>query len=287
LKIKIAYFSGTGCTELVANNLNREFLGRGHLSECFKVTNNPSIDNDIDLLVICFVVHACNAPEPVLNWAKSLKTVESTKVVIISVSGGGEVTPNLSCREPLKRILMKRGFNPFYETMIIMPSNWIVPTKHEVSKKLLEVLPSKLSYIVNDLESGKINLTKPLLGNRILTFLGKLEHLGAPYFGKKIKVDQNCNSCGICVSKCPVSNISIVEKYPTFANKCVLCLNCIYSCPQKSLKPGIMKFVVISQGFNLKQIIKSDSLDWDIDYNRDLKGLTWKGVKQYLLEDIN
>jgi ferredoxin len=140
-----------------------------------------------------------------MNWVKSLPSSDNKPVVIISVSGGGEVTPNLACRLPLKKIFTKKKYNIVYEEMIVMPSNWIVPTKPVLVYKLLEVLPIKISKIVNDVINQKIRLTNPPLGNRILTFLGQLEHVGAHYFGKKIKVLPSCNSCGLCEKGCPVS----------------------------------------------------------------------------------
>ena len=106
-------------------------------------------------LVLCFVVHACNAPAPVMNWVKNLEQANNKPVVIISVSGGGEVTPNLACRIPIKRAFKKKNYDVIYEKMLVMPSNWIVETKQVLSSKILQVLPFKVSYIVNDVINGK------------------------------------------------------------------------------------------------------------------------------------
>jgi len=281
VNIQISYFSGTGCTEYVAQTFASEFRTRGLTVINKNIVNDSTIEENMDFLIICFVVHACNAPEPVMNWVKQLKPVDDKNVVVVSVSGGGEVTPNLACRVPIKKALRKKKYHIGYEKMLVMPSNWIIETKPVLSSQLLVILPKKISYIVNDILHGKKHLTHPLLGNRILTTLGKLEHLGAHKFGKGIKVDLTCNSCGLCLKQCPVSNIEFYNQKPIFSNKCIICLNCIYSCPQRALVPTKMKFVVIRSGFSFKKILALPREN--IDISKEAKGLTWIGVKRYLL----
>ncbi len=49
-------------------------------------------------------------------------------------------------------------------------------------------------------------------------------------------------------------NISMSDKKPIFHDKCVLCMRCIYGCPHNSVTPGIGKFLVLKNGYNLKKI---------------------------------
>jgi Fe-S-cluster-containing hydrogenase component 2 len=44
---------------------------------------------------------------------------------------------------------------------------------------------------------------------------------------------------------CPRQNIALRDGKPVFGDRCVICLNCIYSCPQKALEPGRLRFVAI------------------------------------------
>ncbi len=282
MTIQISFFSGTGCTEYVAHAFAKEFQERGHTAICKNLVKDSSIDGNLDLLVVCFVVHACNAPEPVMNWVSNLERSDGKPVVIISVSGGGEVTPNLACRVPIKRALRRKNYRVMYEKMLVMPSNWIVETRRVLSSKLLQVLPYKVSHIVSEVINGTTRFTHPLIGNRLLTLFGSLEHIGAHAFGKNIHADASCNGCGLCAIKCPVSNIALQDNKPAFGKKCVLCLGCIYSCPQKALRPAIMKFVAIPNGFSLKDILALPHDDTEIDLDREAKGYLWLGVKRYL-----
>lgn len=283
MKFQISYFSGTGCTEHVARAFSAELRARGHGATCKNLAKDPSVDGTIDFLIVCFVVHACNAPEPVMNWVKRLDMADSRRVVIISVSGGGEVTPNLACRVPIKRALKRKKHRIVYEKMLVMPSNWIVATKPILCSQLLQVLPRKISYIVNDVLNGTGHFTHPLLGNRILTALGKLEHVGAHSFGKSIKADSRCSGCGLCVIRCPVSNVELRDGKPLFGNICVLCLNCVYSCPHQAINSTLMHIVAIKSGFNFKEILALPRNDQEANIGKEAKGLAWLGVKRYLL----
>ena len=70
---------------------------------------------------------------------------------------------------------------------------------------------------------------------------------------------------------------------PEFSNNCLLCLNCIYGCPRKALTPGIGKFVVIKEGFNLNLIEKRMLGVEELESIEKLaKGYLWKGIKEYL-----
>lgn len=282
MTVKVAYFSGTGCTEHVANTIMKELQARKIPAFSCNLRNPDEHEEDFDLLLICFVVHASNAPEPVMKWAKKLDRVDKKPAVIVSVSGGGEVTPNLACRVPIKRALGRKNYSVLYEKMLVMPSNWIVKTKSVLVAEILKVLPQKISFMVDEILEGKTCNTSPLLGNRILTILGKVEQLGAPIFGKHIKVLNICTRCSICIRQCPVGNISLIDEKISFSNKCILCLNCIYSCPQKALSPGIGKWVVLEDGFSLKELLKIPAPDKEVNLDLEAKGFLWLGVKRYL-----
>lgn len=285
--VRLAWFSGTGCTALVAKNLRRELEARGIAVQNEDIRHGvPAPTGSYDLLILCFAVHACNAPHPVMEWARRLALTEGKPAAIIAVSGGGEVTPNLACRVGIDRALARKGFGPRTGAMLTMPSNWITATRPSLAARLLEVLPERVARIVDILLAGKpLPARKPGLGNRLLSLAGRLEAAGARSFGKAIAVGEACNACSLCARRCPVGNIAMEEGRPRFGSSCVLCLSCIYACPKKALVPGMARFVAIPSGFDLKAIEASLPWQGEVDVEAETRGFLWLGLKRYLLED--
>lgn len=287
-QVEIIYFSGTGSTRKAAEQFALSFSEKN-----VKVINHelnyrdPYTHQKSDLLVILYPVYAMNAPQPVYEFIQNLQYDLRCPAVVISVSGGGEVTPNKACRAHCIKRLEKKGYPVVYEHMIVMPSNFVVSTPDELSIRLLEILPKKVDYMVNEMMSGIIRRTRPDLINRLLSCIGELEKspMGGRSFGKHIKVNDACTGCGICQKGCPVKNIQIVNKKPVFSNQCAICLKCIYGCPQKALQPGISKFIVLKKGYSLKDWEKQINTKKHFSIDELAKGYALSGIRKYLMED--
>ncbi|AKB30223.1 Ferredoxin [Methanosarcina siciliae T4/M] len=285
--VKIAYFSGTGSTARVAGALQKELERRGVSVVRFGIRagNLPTGDKE-NLLVLLFAVHAFNAPGIVYQWIDSLsENNEIVPAAVISVSGGGEITPNTACRVSSIRKLEKKNYRVVYEKMIVMPSNWVVKTDDMLAIRLLEILPSKVERIADDLLAGVVRRTEPNFIDRIFSMFGELEKKGTKFFGERIQVNENCSGCGWCEKKCPANNINMLEGKPVFGKDCFLCLKCIYGCPGKALSAGAFKFIILKEGYDLKEIEKRMEGIRPFPVEDLAKGFLWKGVKKYLLED--
>ena len=283
--VRIVYFSGTGGTKMVADCFENTFAGRGVEVAKSELQEGDQL-NEGDVLVLLYPVHAFNAPAPVYEWIRNLTRANSTKAVVISVSGGGDITPNKACRVGCIKRLEKKGFEVIYEKMIVMPSNVLIKTVDELTYRLLEILPVKVGKIVDDVLAGIICRRKPDMINRFMSLAGETEKAGTKYFGKRIGAGEDCNGCGWCEKSCSVNNITMHSSKPVFGNKCVLCLKCIYGCPRGALQPGIFKSLIIKGGYNLCEIEKNMNCS-----NRSqaaveqlARGYLWKGVKMYLLD---
>jgi Flavodoxins len=285
-KVTIAYYSGTGSTKKVADCFEEAFNKSGIQTVKLSVTNHQNIsDGAEDLLLLIYAVHAMNAPEAVYRWISSLPTPIKGRAAVISVSGGGDVMPNRACRVSSIKRLQKKGYEVFYDKMLVMPSNWIVETKEPLAVMLLEVLPDRVDQIVNNLLAGTNHKPKLSWIDRIISKLGELEKIGAKEFGKRIKCQDNCTGCGWCSNHCPAENINMDNNRPSFGGKCHMCLNCIYGCPKKALTPGLIKFIVIKNGYNISELEKKVPNQQPVDVIKLTKGYTWLGVRRYLLEN--
>ena len=47
-----------------------------------------------------------------------------------------------------------------------------------------------------------------------------------------------CNQCGICADSCPVAALTL-EPYPTYAEHCILCFNCMRCCPENAIEADL------------------------------------------------
>jgi ferredoxin/flavodoxin len=284
--VKILYYSGTGNTRKVAGCLEDFLKDKGITVQTYSmVEKNIAQNQEEDLLLVVFAVHALNAPEVVYRWIDNLPVNQKKQAAVISVSGGGEVSPNTACRLGCIRRLEKKGYSVIYETMLVMPSNFIVATHEALAVKLLEVLPYKVEIVISDILAGIRRRTKPLWIDRCLSWMGELEKMGAKEFGKWIKCNGDCIGCGSCSNNCPAGNIKMAGDRPVFGKQCHLCLNCFYICPRKALSPGIMKFILIKEGYNLKQLEKKAPWPEPVDVQTLTKGYIWSGIRKYLLNN--
>lgn len=284
LRYEIVYYSGTGSTAMVANCFYETLRQAGCLGNKHVVSQGANNLGQHDLLFLIYPLHAFNAPEVIYKWINRIQTVNKIPAVVISVSGGGEVSPNTASRISSIKRLEKKGYNVIYDKMLVMPNNWIVATKESLAVKLLEVLPDKVKRIVDDILSGVNHRTSPVLIDRLFSKLGELEKPCARLFGRLIKTSKECDGCGWCSNHCPAGNISIVMDKPKFEGRCHLCLCCIYGCHKKALMPRIGKFIVIKEGYNLNQLEKKVPLTEPVNIDELTKGYLWSGVIKYLHE---
>jgi ferredoxin/flavodoxin len=293
-RIKLVYFSGTGGTAQIANYIEHSLESHGMEveKESLDEKKNGKLTSafvkerkDEDLLIIVYAVHAFDAPEPVYNWIRRNESRNNIPTAIISVSGGGEVWPNNASRSSCIKALERKGFKIFYERMIVMPSNWIVPTKEQLAVRLLKILPSKLDKTVSEILSGEVRRSKPQLSAKFISLIFKLEKPSAKIFAKGLKVRKTCTGCGWCAQNCPRLNIVIKDNRPSFGWRCIICLRCIYGCPQKSMYTRIFSFVVVKEGYDLKKLEeRMHSIDLE-PIEKHAPGYLYAGIREYLLND--
>lgn len=279
--VTIAYFSGTGGTKLAAEYLEQKWKERGIQTTMQVIgSEQPGQGKETDLFIVLSPVYAARLASIVEDWLSKLSKVSRIPAAVISVSAGGEISPNTACRIPSKRLLQQKGYTVIYETMLVMPSNFGVQTPPELAKQLITVLPHKVSGIVSDLLAGTERITQPIRKDRCFSFLGRGEHLGARLFGKSIRVTEDCTQCGLCQKNCPTKNIR-GEGTPQFGFRCIMCCKCVYLCPVQAIKPKL--FPAFEDGYDLDKM-KEFVAEGEATGKED--SLAWKGVREYLQEGL-
>jgi flavodoxin/ferredoxin len=283
--VTLLYFSGTGSTEHAANCLERQLTERGINVHKKNMANiSPSSVKASDLLIVLSPVYAYRLAELTESFLKKLPDGKQRPTAVLSVSGGGEVSPNTACRVPAKRYLTKRGYHVVYENMLVMPSNFATQVEPHLNRALLTVLPEKLETIINDLLEGKKRLTVPKTKDRLITVIGVAEHLGGNIFGKNLYATSDCNQCGLCVKNCPKKNIKMVNGRPKFGWRCMWCLKCIYACNRRAILPGIMKSIILKDGYDIRTMSRLAAKESRQEEYKSKSGDPWEGVMKYLNE---
>jgi len=291
---RIVYFSGTGCTALAANCLERTLRELGCEVGLERITAGSSANNSanhsagnsdegssVDALILLFPIYACTAPGPVMEWLRDLGAAEGMPAAVISVSGGGEISPNTAGRVSVIKALERKGYDVFFEDTIVMPSNIAITTPEPLAVLLLQVLPEKVRTIADGLLAGGRKRKRPLVIDRFLAWAGKAERGAAKKWGRSIKVSDDCDGCRLCAEQCPTGNIAMADLRPGFSDKCCMCLGCFYACPRGALKPKTAKSIILKE-FSLKALEEKALVFERADTAQIPAGLIWLGVKKYL-----
>lgn len=273
--VTIAYFSGTGGTKMAADCFQDQLENRGVAVNKIRISTASRREvPQTDLLLLLSPVYAFRLAETTEKWVAGLPRAH-TRTAVVSVSGGGEASPNSACRVWCKRTLEKKGYSVVYESMLVMPSNFAEPTPASLAAQLLAILPQKTERIVEDLLAEKKRLAdRPILKDRVIAAVGRMEHLGARCFGVSLHASDRCTRCGKCVKDCPSENIRMENGQLKFGFRCVWCLHCIYTCPQGAISPRILKSVVLKDGFDLRSMGEQKTTP--------PPDSSWGGVVEYL-----
>ncbi|MBU7017116.1 MAG: hypothetical protein HXS44_06370 [Theionarchaea archaeon] len=278
----IFYFSGTGNTRIVAHLFGKELENSGFKVETCEVENilkGKNVDvTKYNIIGMGYPVHALNAPKIFFEFIKKLPS-EDKKVFLFKTSGdpfmhGGPTTM-------VKNQLTKKGYHVFYEGLIVMPSNVLIRYNDNFVKQLYDAAVSKVEKMVQEILEGKKILQQDDILQIFAYLFSGLEWLGAPFFGKDLKVLPRCNSCSKCVRNCPKNNISEADGKIQFGWKCIMCMRCIHNCPVKAIEPRLYKFLVLKE-YTIQGIIRDPTIKGDF-ITRDTKGY-FKRFYTYLKE---
>jgi flavodoxin/ferredoxin len=258
--IGIFYFSGTGNTEIAVNLLAKEFNARAVSTEVMRVEDilKKKIDLDVnryDVIGIGYPIHAFNAPRIIFEFIRKMPAAAGKKVFILKCPGdplihGGPLSP-------VQKSLERKGYEVFYEGVIVMPSNVLLRVEEKMVKLICEVAARKSGKMAEDILASKTQLFKYGIFTRIIAklFSGG-ESRGARMFGKHLRISGSCNLCNVCVENCPGNNISADGNKIKFSGNCLLCMRCIYNCPKAAISPLFMKFFVLRGGYyDVKKIM--------------------------------
>lgn len=236
----IIYFTGTGNSEYIGKNLSK-LLDDEVVCGNDYIKNNEAGNFYSDKAYI-FVgpVYAWRLARVFRDFIdRSNFLGEGTKRCYFLLNAGSSVG---GAKTDILYLCHKKNFNFMGLTAIIMPENYIAmfnPPSDEKIKKLFDKADIKIQKLAEAVKKQEIadNVSSMPAGKLMTAFVN-------PFFYKFIisdkdfKVDDKCISCGLCVKKCPLNNIKLVDKKPNWLGSCTHCMACISHCPTEAINYG-------------------------------------------------
>lgn len=246
MNIAIFYFSGTGNTRMVARKYCESFTANGNLCTLFELPLKRQIDiTEFDLVGFGYPIHSFNAPQIVLQFAKTLpkrkiKKGETPKRAFIFKSSGEPVKMSRVSSLKLTDILKKRGLYVANEYQYVMPYNMIFRHTDHQAYVMWETAKKLIPLDCADILKGTERREKKMPLGRFLAWVLRIEHGGAHIIGAGYKATDECIGCGMCANNCPTDNIKMKDGKPNFGNKCLICARCSFNCPKDCIKIGLL-----------------------------------------------
>lgn len=242
MKVLFVCFSGTGNTRRVCETLQGELESAGHEAKIISIHAGKAQlkDEEFDILVVGYPVHAFNAPKPALDFLKSLPKWEGEKPCYLVRVSGEPLSMNHAAGILPKRILRRRGFRVMGEFHYVMPYNIIFRHSDGMAARMDLAMKrrAKEDALFICQGKGKVYHNGPV--RRAVSFVLRIEHPAMKRIGRHFRVSEDCVGCGLCETVCPQGNIKIADGRPVFGKNCAGCMGCSFQCPKDALKLGIL-----------------------------------------------
>lgn len=251
----IIYFSPTGnvlhLAKLLAHGLKtpKAYILPLEYTDPEKLESNKH-------MVLLYPVHGFNAPRTVKQFVRNLPAGLYEAVSLIAVGFAGNWL-NGAVSSDLRKPLLKKGYPIVVDEDLAMPLTFIMNFPDDLNLKLIAESERKIADLCARIIKTETGDKKVLFKSKVVNLMGKIESPAARLFGLELHANKDCTSCGICWTNCPQRNIRQKNNgKPGFGFNCIMCMRCIYQCPEKAISPRMSKFIPIKGGYTLSKYIK-------------------------------
>jgi ferredoxin len=235
----VLYFSATGNSEYVAKYIADKVQDKVvNITTYLKNGERLELESDKPYLVVC-PIYLSTIPTIVYDKLMDAKLGGNKNLYfIMTCAGSGKSAAQIR----IKKIATKLEMTYRGVIHLSMPQDYLmyftVGTKEENDEKFNKAI-SKLDDIVN-----KLNNNEDFIFDKVsLAHKASIKPVEDIFDGlcikpKKFYTTTSCISCGLCAKLCPLNNITLVNKKPTWGKKCIHCTACINNCPKKAIEYG-------------------------------------------------
>lgn len=229
MQTAICYFSGTGNTFYIANEMNR-------LIPNSTVLAIPTLDENAlygyDRIIIASPIYLFGLPNPVKALIAKLSPLKD-KIFYMVLNYGGFSGNAVNFTHDLFEDA-KLSLQGVYKMK--MPENFTfyMTVPHFYIKKTMKSAPKRISRIAARIHNS--DTTKKTANP--FSFCNKVHEKGQaawPTLANQFTIADSCNRCKLCEQICPQNNIVVTTEKITFCDNCASCLACYHRCPQKAI----------------------------------------------------
>lgn len=231
------YLSGTGNTKHCIEKLTKllDISASSLPLESEKVVGAIQTN---DIIILGYPTQFSNMPYMVRNFINTNASLWHGKKILCVTTMGAFSGDGAGCSA---RLLRKHGAIILGGLHICMPDSVcdskLLKKTIVQNKEKIRQADTKIEFIALQIEKGKyptdgitfISHLFGLFGQR-LWFYRKTSS-----YTDKLKINKNCTGCKLCVSLCPMKNISIKNGKAVADKKCTMCYRCISHCPQMAI----------------------------------------------------
>ena len=239
----IFYFSGTGNSKWIANQLSEELHeDLVFIPEALKNENFVFSLRANEKIGFVFPIYSWAPPAIVLQFIHRLILEGYQHQYLFFVCSCGDDTG--LTQDVLEKALTCKGWSCHAGFSVTMPNSYVLLPGFDVDNEMLEgkkleEAVSALEDITRRLKGGERAFvcnegSFPFIKTKIVNPLFNKYQMSPEHF----HVTDACVGCKRCEKSCPVENVSIVADKPVWGKNCTSCLACYHVCPQQAVQYG-------------------------------------------------
>jgi len=234
----ILYYSGTGNSAYAAK-LTGRMIDDEVVSMFDKIrAGDHSAMTSEKPWVIAAPVYCWQLPHIVRDWLMDTE-LRGNRDIYFIITCGDSIG---NAQKYLKKLCSEKNLNYMGCAEILMPENYIAlfeAPDEDKAERIMNNAERTIEKTAFLIAAGQpLPEIKVDLAGWIKSSIINIGYYPMIVKDKKFYAKSSCIGCGLCVKKCPLGNISLLEGRPIWSGHCTHCMACISHCPKEAIEYG-------------------------------------------------
>ncbi|MEE3467485.1 MAG: EFR1 family ferrodoxin [Eubacterium sp.] len=235
------YLSGTGNTKHCIIKL-LDLISADSEMIALSVSDEETIVKRVkehDTVVLAYPTQFSNAPYMIRDFIKRNNNIWNGKKVFCMTTMGAFSGDGTGC---CARVLRKHGAVIIGGMQIKMPDavcdSKLLKKTADQNREIIRRADLKIEKAAKEImERNKYPREGLSLFSHIVGLMGQRLwfYRKTTGYSKKLKINDDCVLCGVCVDNCPMGNLRIQDGKVVSNDRCTMCYRCISNCPKQAI----------------------------------------------------